>query len=305
MSPPTLFDSVGGLDGVTRLAHAWHQRVLADDVVSHAFSHGFHPEHTERLAAYWCEAWGGPALYTDRYGTEASVVRMHSGNGPHEEMDHRAIQCFAGALDDAGVSDPALRRVLLDYFTWATHVRMAAYPQDADAVPSDLALARWSWEGPVESTELRSDARCRLIAATPEDVFAALRAPDRVARWWGPDGFTNTIHEFDFAPGGRWLLTMHGPDGKNYPNESRFIRIEPNRLVEIEHLSGHHFILRIELQADSAGTRVHWRQTFDTVTHYARIADFVASANEQNLERLALEVANSGHVPEAGLPRDG
>ena len=103
----------------------------------------------------------------------------------------------------------------------------------------------------------------------------------------------------------RWLLTMHGPDGKNYPNESRFIRIEPSRLVEIEHLSGHHFILRIELQAEPAGTRVHWRQTFDTQAHYNRIAGFVTSANEQNLERLALEVANSRHAPEAGLPRDG
>ena len=72
---------------------------MADEVVSHAFSHGFHPQHTERLAAYWAEALGGPPTYTERYGDETAVVRMHSGNGPHEEMDQRAIACFDHALD--------------------------------------------------------------------------------------------------------------------------------------------------------------------------------------------------------------
>ncbi len=114
--------------------------------------------------------------------------------------------------------------------------------------------------------------------------------PDRIARWWGPAGFTNTIHDFEFRPGGAWLLTMHGPDGKSYPNESRFTRIVPDQLFEIEHLTGHHFILTIELEPHGAGTEVKWRQTFDTVEHYERIAEFVASANEQNLERLAAEV---------------
>lgn len=44
----TVFDAVGGIDGLRRLANAWHRRVMADDVVAHAFSHGFHPQHIER-----------------------------------------------------------------------------------------------------------------------------------------------------------------------------------------------------------------------------------------------------------------
>jgi len=75
---------------------------MADEIVSHAFSHGFHPQHTERLAAYWAEALGGPTTYSDTYGNETSVVRIHSGNGPHEEMDRRAIACFDQALEDVG-----------------------------------------------------------------------------------------------------------------------------------------------------------------------------------------------------------
>ena len=47
----SVYEAAGGDQGMLRLAEAWHSRVLADDIVSHAFSHGFHPQHTERLAA--------------------------------------------------------------------------------------------------------------------------------------------------------------------------------------------------------------------------------------------------------------
>ena len=142
----------------------------------------------------------------------------------------------------------------------------------------------------MEPIEQRSDSRTRLIPATAAEVFAAMSDPARVALWWGPAGFTNTVHEFDFRPGGRWLLTMHGPDGKDFPNESRFARIVPSRTLEIEHLSGHHFMLSLELEDQGPQTLVHWRQTFDTVEHYASLAQFVATANAQNLERLEAEV---------------
>src|SRR5262245_48210680 len=143
----SVYEAAGGGLGLLRLAEAWHSRVMADEIVSHAFSHGFHPRHTERLAAYWSEAWGGPPAYTERYGTESSVVRMHSGNGEHEEMDRRAVACFETALEDAGVRDAALKRALLDYFTWATTDAMAAYPRSARDVPDGLRLRRWSWSG--------------------------------------------------------------------------------------------------------------------------------------------------------------
>ena len=87
----TVYDAAGGTAGLLRLAAAWHDRVMADEIVSHAFSHGFHPQHRERLAAYWAEALGGPTAYSDSYGTETSVVRLHSGNGLHEEMDQRGM----------------------------------------------------------------------------------------------------------------------------------------------------------------------------------------------------------------------
>ena len=136
------------MDGLRRLAGAWHHRVMADEVVSHAFSHGFHPQHVERLAAYWAEALGGPRAYSDSYGDETAVVKMHSGNGEHEEMDRRAIACFDQALADIELADDgALRQVLHDYFAWATTTTMSRYQYSADDVPNGLSIPHWSWDG--------------------------------------------------------------------------------------------------------------------------------------------------------------
>lgn len=146
----------------------------------------------------------------------------------------------------------------------------------------------------MEAIEQRSDIRSLHIAAAPAQVWAAIADPARLARWWGPDGFRNTIHHMDFRPGGDWRLTLHGPDGQDYPNESRFTRLVPGELFEIEHLNGHHFILTLTLCPAGEGTEVHWQQTFDTAAHYGRIKDFVAEANAQNLRRLATEVLHAG-----------
>jgi hemoglobin len=149
MMNQTIYEAAGGRQAFIDLAHAWHARCLADPVVSHAFSHGFHPQHTERLAAYWAESLGGPPDYTKLIGDESFVVRLHSGNGQHQEMDDRAQLCFALALDDAGLpSDEALRATLKAYFSWAT-AAMFAYPKSATDVPPGLRIPQWSWNGPV------------------------------------------------------------------------------------------------------------------------------------------------------------
>lgn len=145
----SIYEAAGGQQAFLALAHAWHARCLADPIVAHAFSHGYHAQHCERLGAYWAEALGGPRTYTETMGEETAVVRLHSGNGEHTDMDERAQVCFAQALDDAGLpEDPRLRAALRAYFRWATE-RMSRYPRSADDVPHELALGRWSWEGPI------------------------------------------------------------------------------------------------------------------------------------------------------------
>lgn len=141
------------------------------------------------------------------------------------------------------------------------------------------------------STADREFVHSRLIDAPRERVFRAFAEPEHLAKWWGPDGFTNTFHTFELRPGGLWRFVMHGPDGTDYPNESVFREVVvPDRVV-FEHLSkGHHFVMTITFTAQGSKTLVGWRQVFDTAAHKERIAKIVLEANEQNLARLANEV---------------
>lgn len=129
-----------------------------------------------------------------------------------------------------------------------------------------------------------------LIPASQAAVFAAFAAPPRLARWWGPEGFRNTFAECDFHPGGVWRFTMHGPDGKDYPNASEFVAVVPNERVVIRHVNAPHFVLTVELQAEGDGTRVLWTQVFDDPAVAQAVRHIVGPANEQNLQRLAAEV---------------
>jgi hypothetical protein len=135
----------------------------------------------------------------------------------------------------------------------------------------------------------------RDLPAPPSAVFAALQNPVRLARWWGPDGFSNRFQVFEFQPGGRWVFDMVGPDGRVYPNASVFERIEPDRRVVIRHACAPFFTLTIALepvvvQGEAHGTRVHWTQVFDDPAVAQAVAPIVAPANEQNLDRWTAEV---------------
>ena len=130
----------------------------------------------------------------------------------------------------------------------------------------------------------------RDIPATPAQVFAAISTPERLARWWGPNGFTNTFSDFDFKSGGKWSLVMHGPDGANYPNDNVFGDIIPNQKVVVEHPMQPVFRLTIELAPSSTGTLVTWAQTFESDDVARQIEHIVVPANDENLQRLQAEV---------------
>ncbi|MFT3916942.1 MAG: SRPBCC family protein [Anaeromyxobacteraceae bacterium] len=138
----------------------------------------------------------------------------------------------------------------------------------------------------------RSLTTSRRLAAPPHRVLAAFVDPARLARWWGPKGFTNTFEVCEPRPGGAWRFTMHGPDGKHFPNESRFVRVDPD-LVVIEHLNAPPFVLTVALAPEAGGTRLTWTQAFPTAALRDQLAAFVEPANEQNLDRLEAEVART------------
>jgi uncharacterized protein YndB with AHSA1/START domain len=130
----------------------------------------------------------------------------------------------------------------------------------------------------------------RDIPATPEQIFAAIAAPERLATWWGPAGFTNSFALCEFKPGGRWVFVMHGPDGTDYPNENVFVAIEANRKLVIDHIPFPQFRLTLTLTPSATGTLVSWHQLLADSEFAAQVAHIVIPANEQNLDRLTAEV---------------
>ena len=134
----------------------------------------------------------------------------------------------------------------------------------------------------------------REIPASPDQVFAAFSDPQRLARWWGPAGFTNVFSVCEFKPGGKWSFVMHGPDRGHYANESVFAEIEFARKVVVQHVSQPRYLLTITMDPSAAGTTVSWTQVFENAEVARKIERIVVPSNEQNLDRLTEEVLKGG-----------
>ena len=128
----------------------------------------------------------------------------------------------------------------------------------------------------------------RVFNASRERLYAAFADPAQVAVWWGPAGFTNTIHDFDLRPGGKWLFTMHGPDGKTYEQDKTFEEVIPGRKVSFRHHAPVHGFRMEQTYSDEPGgaSRLDWRMRFDAPGELEKIRDFIDKANEENFDRL-------------------
>lgn len=127
----------------------------------------------------------------------------------------------------------------------------------------------------------------RSLNHAPDAVFDAIQDPQKLARWWGPAGFTNRFDTFEFKANGKWIFSMIGPDGTVYPNQSHFMEIVNNARVVIRHDCAPYFTLTINLAPLASGTGLHWAQEFDDENVARAVAHIVEPANEQNLDRLS------------------
>lgn len=126
----------------------------------------------------------------------------------------------------------------------------------------------------------------RTLPFSPEKVYGVFASSDQLAKWWGPEGFSNTFEVFEFKIGGLWKFVMHGPDGQNYPNENIFAQLEPERKVVIEHVCAPYFTLTVQLVPVTGGTYLSWEQVFADASTAQAVRQIVGPANEQNLDRM-------------------
>jgi len=128
----------------------------------------------------------------------------------------------------------------------------------------------------------------RLFDAPIDLVWEVWTNPEHIKNWWGPNGFTNTIHLMNVRPGGEWNLTMHGPDGTDYKNKSIFKEIIPQKRIVYDHISGPKFIATIDFEPQGEKTFINWHMLFETKEEFIQtVKTFKADEGlKQNIDKL-------------------
>lgn len=131
----------------------------------------------------------------------------------------------------------------------------------------------------------------RVLNFPQELVFKAWSDPEHFKKWWGPKGFTNTFHEFDFREGGKWTFTMHGPEQGNYENDVEFIKIEQPNLIAWKRHSKPLFQILTTFEVVSENeTKVVFKMLFETEEECQKLKPYVVDKNEENFDKLEIEL---------------
>jgi len=125
-------------------------------------------------------------------------------------------------------------------------------------------------------------------------VWEAWTDPDRIGKWWGPNGFTTTTHEMDVRPGGVWRFIMHGPDGVDYPNRISYKDVvKPERLVYLHDSDDdtlddpRSFVTTVTFDVEIGKTRLTMRARLPSREAREAVVGYAVEGAKQTLGRLA------------------
>lgn len=148
-------------------------------------------------------------------------------------------------------------------------------------------------EPTMTSTSNREIVLTRAFDAPRDRVFRAYTEPEHLMQWYGPNGFSLTIHEIDVRPGGMWRFMMHGPDGIDYPNRIVYTRVIRPELLEFDHGGDSEedfpqFHVTVTFADVGGKTEVTSRLVFPTPEACQKTKDFGAiELGNQTFSRLA------------------
>jgi uncharacterized protein YndB with AHSA1/START domain len=141
---------------------------------------------------------------------------------------------------------------------------------------------------PVSATTDRELSITRLFNAAPETMWEVWTKPEHISQWWGPNGFTNTIHTMEVKVTGLWEFVMHGPDGVDYKNKNVFVEIVKPRKIVFDHVSEPWHRTTITFEKQGSKTLMTMHMLFET----AAVKDQTVKTHKadvglrQNMERL-------------------
>jgi uncharacterized protein YndB with AHSA1/START domain len=148
-----------------------------------------------------------------------------------------------------------------------------------------------------EGVAEREIAITRVFDAPRDLVWTVWTEAAHIAQWWGPEGFTNTIHKMDVKPGGRWEFIMHGPDGVNYPNKVTYLEVQrPERLVYDHGDKGEltYFRVTVSFEDLEGKTKVSMQMLFETSKQRNKVVEKFGAVEglKQNMDKLGDYLTN-------------
>lgn len=132
----------------------------------------------------------------------------------------------------------------------------------------------------------------RVYDAPVEAVWDAWTDPEQAAQWWGPRGFSITTHSKDLRPGGSWSYTMHGPNGEDYPNKTKYLEVERYSRLVYDHGGNDDrealFRVSVQFTEINGKTKMEMTMTLPTPEAAQEIKKFIKSAGgDGTWDRLA------------------
>lgn len=122
----------------------------------------------------------------------------------------------------------------------------------------------------------------RVFDAPVKLVWEAWTDPKHVAKWWGPRGFYITTKSKDLKPGGKWIYTMHGPDGVDYPNVTTYFVVEPYKRLEYDHGANENqkalFRVNVLFSEKDSKTTMQMTMTFESAQIAKDMSGFIKQA---------------------------
>jgi hemoglobin len=145
---PSLFEWMGGEARLKALFAEFYRRVPADPLLGSVFA-GMDPHHSEHVAAFVGQVFGGPPNYTQDGGSHAAMIHRHMNKHLTPEQRKRWVALLLQTADDVGApDDPEFRAALVGYLEWGS--RLAVMNSAAGAAPPapDIPMPTWNWGPP-------------------------------------------------------------------------------------------------------------------------------------------------------------
>jgi CDGSH-type Zn-finger protein/truncated hemoglobin YjbI len=142
---PTIFEWAGGLPALTRMTRLFYEKYVPQDELLAPVFGSMSPEHPQRVAAWLGEVFGGPTVYSERYGGYPRMLSQHIGKGITEEMRTRWVALLCAAAKDAGLpNDPEFSSVFHSYIEWGSRLAVENSQTDAHP-PQHMPMPHWDW----------------------------------------------------------------------------------------------------------------------------------------------------------------